>query len=66
MDSPPHRANILRRKANLFGVGTYISQGRMWVTVNFEQTTPAGGRSPRPFDSMATAMAPSARSVVGR
>jgi uncharacterized protein YkwD len=40
MDSPPHRANILRRKANLFGVGTYISQGRIWVTVNVEQTTP--------------------------
>lgn len=40
MDSPPHRANILRRKTNLFGVGTYISQGRIWVTVNFEQTTP--------------------------
>jgi uncharacterized protein YkwD len=40
MDSPPHRANILRRKANLFGVGTYISYGRIWVTVNFEQTTP--------------------------
>jgi uncharacterized protein YkwD len=40
MDSPAHRANILRRKANLFGVGTYISQGRIWVTVNFEQTTP--------------------------
>jgi len=40
MDSPPHRANILRRKANLFGVGTYISHGRIWVTVNFEQTTP--------------------------
>jgi uncharacterized protein YkwD len=41
MDSPPHRANILRRKANLFGVGTYISHGRIWVTVNFEQTTPS-------------------------
>jgi uncharacterized protein YkwD len=40
MDSAPHRANILRRKTNLFGVGTYISQGRIWVTVNFEQTTP--------------------------
>ncbi len=40
MDSPPHRANILRRKTNLFGVGTYISRGRIWVTVNFEQTTP--------------------------
>jgi uncharacterized protein YkwD len=40
MDSPPHRANILRRKANLFGVGTYISHGRIWVTVNFEQATP--------------------------
>jgi uncharacterized protein YkwD len=40
MDSPPHRANILRRKTNLFGVGTYISHGRIWVTVNFEQTTP--------------------------
>jgi uncharacterized protein YkwD len=40
MDSPTHRANILRRKANLVGVGTYISKGRIWVTVNFEQTTP--------------------------
>jgi uncharacterized protein YkwD len=40
MDSPQHRANILRRKTNLFGVGTYISRGRIWVTVNFEQTTP--------------------------
>ena len=40
MDSPPHRANLLRRKANLVGVGTYISHGRIWVTVNFEQTTP--------------------------
>jgi uncharacterized protein YkwD len=40
MDSPPHRATILRRKTNLFGVGTYISRGRIWVTVDFEQTTP--------------------------
>jgi uncharacterized protein YkwD len=40
MNSPSHRANILRRKANVFGVGTYISKGRIWVTVNFEQTTP--------------------------
>jgi hypothetical protein len=40
MGSPPHRANILRRKTNLFGVGTYISRGRIWVTVNVEQTTP--------------------------
>ena len=40
MASPEHRANILHRRANLFGVGTYISKGRIWVTVNFEQTTP--------------------------
>jgi uncharacterized protein YkwD len=40
MNSPSHRANILRRQANLFGVGTYVSKGRIWVTVNFEQTTP--------------------------
>ena len=40
MSSPTHRRNILRRKANLVGVGTYISKGRIWITVNFEQTTP--------------------------
>ena len=31
---------LLRRKTDLFGVGTYISRGRIWVTVNSEQTTP--------------------------
>ena len=40
MRSPGHRRNVLYRKANLFGVGTYIRNGVIWVTVNFEQTTP--------------------------
>ena len=40
MASRPHRANILYRGANLFGVGTWISGQVVWVTVNFEQTTP--------------------------
>jgi uncharacterized protein YkwD len=40
MNSPGHRRNILYRKANLFGVGTHIKDGVVWVTVNFEQTTP--------------------------
>ena len=35
-----HRRNILYRKANLFGVGTHIKDDIIWVTVNFEQTTP--------------------------
>ena len=40
MRSSGHRRNILYRKANLFGVGTWIKDGVIWVTVNFEQTTP--------------------------
>ena len=40
MNSPGHRRNILYRKANLFGVGSWIKDGVIWVTVNFEQTTP--------------------------
>ena len=40
MASSGHRRNILYRKANLFGVGTWIKDGIIWVTVNFEQTTP--------------------------
>ena len=40
MASPHHRANVLYRRANLFGVGTWISGRTIWVTVNFEQTTP--------------------------
>ena len=40
MRSPGHRRNILYRKANLFGVGSWIKDGVVWVTVNFEQTTP--------------------------
>ena len=40
MRSPGHRRNILYRKANLFGVGTHIRNDIIWVTVNFEQTTP--------------------------
>jgi uncharacterized protein YkwD len=43
MRSPGHRRNILYRKANLFGVGTYIKDDIIWVTVNFEQTTPGWG-----------------------
>ena len=38
-----HRRHILYRKANLFGVGTWIKDGVIWVTVNFEQTTPGWG-----------------------
>jgi uncharacterized protein YkwD len=40
LQSRPHRANIMYRKANLFGVGTFIKGRTIWVTVNFEQTTP--------------------------
>jgi uncharacterized protein YkwD len=40
MASAHHRANILYRRANLVGVGTWISGRTIWVTVNFEQTTP--------------------------
>ena len=43
MASSGHRRNILYRKANLFGVGTWIKDGIIWVTVNFEQTTPGWG-----------------------
>jgi uncharacterized protein YkwD len=40
MASTGHRRNILYRKANLSGVGSWIQDGVIWVTVNFEQTTP--------------------------
>ena len=43
MASSGHRRNILYRKANLFGVGTWVNDGIIWVTVNFEQTTPGWG-----------------------
>jgi uncharacterized protein YkwD len=43
MASSGHRRNILYRKANLFGTGTWIKDGVIWVTVNFEQTTPGWG-----------------------
>jgi uncharacterized protein YkwD len=43
MRSPGHRRNILYGKANLFGVGTFIKDDIIWVTVNFEQTTPGWG-----------------------
>ena len=43
MASTGHRRNILYRRANLFGVGTWIQDGIIWVTVNFEQTTPGWG-----------------------
>jgi uncharacterized protein YkwD len=35
--SDHHRRNILYRRANRIGVGTYISRGVVWVTVNFMQ-----------------------------
>jgi uncharacterized protein YkwD len=38
--SPPHRANILYRRANRVGVGTVWYRGRLWVAVNFMQTAP--------------------------
>ena len=40
MRSPGHRRNVLYRRANLVGVGTFIKNDIIWVTVNFEQTTP--------------------------
>jgi uncharacterized protein YkwD len=40
MRSTGHRHNVLYRRANLFGVGSWIKDGVIWVTVNFEQTTP--------------------------
>ena len=43
MASSGHRRNILYRKANRFGVGTWVKDGVIWVTVNFEQTTPGWG-----------------------
>jgi uncharacterized protein YkwD len=43
MASSGHRRNILYRKANRFGVGTWIKDGVIWVTVSFEQTTPGWG-----------------------
>ena len=38
MHSPGHRRNILYRRANLVGVGTFIKNDIIWVTVNFEQS----------------------------
>ena len=38
--STGHRRNILYRKATCSGVGSRIQDGVIWVTVNFEQTTP--------------------------
>jgi uncharacterized protein YkwD len=43
MASSGHRRNILYRKANRFGVGTWVKDGVIWVTVNFEPTTPGWG-----------------------
>ena len=37
MASKHHRDNIRYRGANLFGVGTYVTDGVIWVTVNFMQ-----------------------------
>jgi uncharacterized protein YkwD len=41
MASPGHRRNVLYRRANRFGVGTHVTRGVIWVTVNFEQTRPS-------------------------
>ena len=38
MRSPGHRRNVLYRRANLVGVGTFIKNDIIWVTVNFEQS----------------------------
>jgi uncharacterized protein YkwD len=35
--SPGHRATLVSRRANAFGVGTYIRGRTIWVTVNFKQ-----------------------------
>jgi hypothetical protein len=43
MASSGHRCNILYRKADILGTGTWIKDGVIWVTVNFEQTTPGWG-----------------------
>jgi uncharacterized protein YkwD len=40
MGSPGHRANILYRRANRFGVGTLVRGRVIWVTVNFQQRPP--------------------------
>ena len=40
MASTGHRRNILYGSANLFGTGSWIQDGVIWITVNFEQTTP--------------------------
>ena len=40
MASPPHKANILFRRANRVGVGTVWANGRLWVAVNFMRTAP--------------------------
>jgi hypothetical protein len=44
MDSPPHRANILLSKFRHVGVGVRTREGRMWVTVIFENRLDPGTR----------------------
>jgi Cysteine-rich secretory protein family len=48
LSSPPHRANILQRRFDRVGIGiTQAADGRLWITVDFMQTTgyvpPAAG-----------------------
>lgn len=35
MDSPPHRHNVLSPEYERIGVGSLVTNGRMWVTVVF-------------------------------
>jgi uncharacterized protein YkwD len=38
--SPGHRANILSREADTFGVGTHVHGSTLWATVNFKRVRP--------------------------
>ena len=43
MQSPEHRANILYAPYRYVGIGVKVqSNGRMWVTVNFEEKRDPG------------------------
>ena len=42
MNSPPHRANVLYRTYRYVGIGSSQSNGRLWVTVVFEENRDPG------------------------
>jgi len=48
MDSPTHRANVMRADYNHVGVGARFKDGRLWVTILFEGTTNPGTPLPMP------------------